>query len=99
MYVIVWEYRVKADKQSEFEAAYSSNGAWVELFKRSAGFISVELLREDTDPQHYLTIDRWRSRAGYEEFLSCWQEEYRAVDALCENMTEWEALIGKWGYT
>lgn len=98
MYVILWEYRVKMNKLSEFETAYSSEGAWAELFKRSAGFIAVELLRDQTDPQHYLTIDRWRSKAEYEDFLSRWQEDYRALDALCENMTESEALIGKWGY-
>lgn len=98
MYVIVWEYRVKADKRSEFEAAYSSDGAWAELFKRSAGFIAVKLLRDETDPQHYLTMDRWRTKAGHEEFISRWREDYKALDALCENMTESEALIGKWGY-
>jgi heme-degrading monooxygenase HmoA len=98
MYAILWEYRVKSNKRSEFEAAYSSKGAWAALFKRSPGFISVQLLRDDTDPQRYLTIDHWRSKAGYEEFLSRWQEEYKALDALCENMTESEALIGKWGY-
>jgi len=98
MYVIVWEYQVKMDRRSEFEAAYSSEGAWAELFKRSEGFMAVELLRDETDPLHYLTIDRWRSKAGYEEFLSHWQEEYKALDALCETMTDREALIGKWGY-
>lgn len=98
MYVITWEYRVKADKRSEFEAAYASDGAWADLFKRSAEFIEVKLLRDERDPQRYLTIDRWRSKDAYKEFLSRWQEEYQALDALCENMTESEALIGKWGY-
>lgn len=98
MYVVLWEYRVKTNKRSEFEAAYSADGAWVELFKRNAGFIAVELLRDEADRQHYLTIDRWRSKSDHEEFLRRWWEEYKALDALCENMTESEALIGKWGY-
>lgn len=98
MYIIIWEYRVKTDMRVKFEAAYSPHGAWADLFKRSAGFIEVELLRDESDPQRYLTIDRWRSQAEYEGFLPRWHEEYQALDALCENMTESEALIGKWGY-
>lgn len=98
MYIIVWEYRVKTDMRVEFEAVYSPQGAWADLFKRSAGFIEVELLRDEQEPERYLTIDRWRSKATYEEFLSRWQEEYQALDARCDNMTESEALVGKWGY-
>lgn len=98
MYIIIWEYRVEVDRLPEFEAAYSSEGAWADLFKRCPEFIEVELLRDERDPHRYLTIDRWRSKDAYEEFLSHWQEEYKALDTVYKSMMESEALAGKWGY-
>lgn len=98
MFLIVWEYRVKEEKRPEFERLYSSNGDWAQLFSRSAGFISVELLRDEANPQRYLTIDRWRSSEEYKAFLARWGHDYEALDARCEDLTEGEALMGKWGY-
>jgi heme-degrading monooxygenase HmoA len=98
MYIIMWEYRVKEERCSDFELLYSSNGDWAQLFSRGTGFISVELLRDEASPQRYLTIDRWRSKEEYETFLARWGKEYKALDVRCEDLTEGEALMGKWGY-
>jgi len=96
MFIITWEYQVKPEKQAEFKTIYSPNGAWVELFKKSTGYLGTELLRDGTNPRRYLTIDRWNSKEEYEVFLSQWEMEYKALDAQCEGLTESESLIGKW---
>lgn len=96
MYTILWEYQVKSNRCSEFESIYSANGVWVELFKQSAGYSGTELLRDETNPQHYITIDRWASKRDYEKFLSQYEKEYKELDAQCEGLTENESLIGKW---
>ena len=94
MHVILWEYQVKADRLLEFEALYSSEGAWVQLFKKHAGYRGTELLHDADRPQRYITIDRWSSPEAYNSFQAEWQDEYRQLDARCEDLTEGESFLG-----
>jgi len=96
MYVIIWEYQVKADRTAEFEQIYHSNGAWAELFRKGNGYISTELLRDEMNPQKYITIDRWNSIEDYETFRAQFKKEYEILDAQCEGLIEHEILLGKW---
>jgi len=96
MYIIIWEYQIKPEKQPEFESIYSPKGAWAELFEKSTGYLGTELLCDETRPQRYITLDRWASRDDYEAFLAQWAMEYKALDARCEGLTASESLIGKW---
>ncbi len=96
MYVIIWEYRVRAECTVEFEQIYHPGGRWADLFKNGNGFMGTELLRDPEDRQRYITIDRWVSSADYELFLSQWKKEYEALDSQCEGFTEQETLSGKW---
>ena len=96
MYVIIWEYQVKADSVVEFERIYASNGAWAELFRKEAGYLGTELLRDSTHPRRYITIDRWTSSGDYESFRSQWKSEYASLDAQCEGLTVQERVLGKW---
>jgi heme-degrading monooxygenase HmoA len=96
LHIILWKYQVKPERRSEFEAIYSPNGAWAELFKKGIGYIGTEFLRDETNPQRYLTIDRWESKEDCGTFLSQYEKEYRALDAQCDGLTESESLIGKW---
>lgn len=96
MYIIFWEYEVNKDRQSEFEKLYAANGKWVDLFKRAEGYLGTELLKDATNTQRYITIDRWISREAYEDFLTQWKEEYNMLDERCEGLTSRETLIGKW---
>ena len=96
MYIVIWEYRVKKGKQAEFEKIYSSNGAWAKLFKKDDGYLGTTFIRDTNDSQRYLTIDRWVSKEAYENFLRQREQEYRALDANCEDLTEQESRIGNW---
>jgi len=96
MYLIIWEYRVKADRVNDFERVYNPGGAWAELFKKSRGYLGTELLRDEENLQRCVTIDRWDTKEDYESFLSQWEKEYKALDAQCEGLTESESCLGKW---
>lgn len=96
MYLILWEYHIKAEKLSDFEETYSPAGAWAELFQKGAGYLGTELLHDETNPCRYLTIDRWESKTAYETFLSTQEQTYREMDAKCERLTERESLLGTW---
>lgn len=96
MYVIIWEYQVKAESSTEFEKIYGGDGAWAELFQKQIGYLGTELLHDPHSHQRYITIDRWVSSVEYESFLSQWKKEYQALDARCEDLTVQESMLGKW---
>jgi heme-degrading monooxygenase HmoA len=95
IYLILWEYHVKAERLPDFEEIYSPSGAWTKLFQKSAGYLGTELMMDETDPQKYLTIDRWLSKEEYDSFLIHWKQEYEALDKQCEGLTKHEVLLGK----
>jgi heme-degrading monooxygenase HmoA len=96
MFIIVWEYQVRADSNAEFEEVYGENGAWVELFQEESGYADTELLQDEQDAQRYLTIDRWDSQQAYERFYRERRDKYENLDARCRELTENESLLGKW---
>ena len=96
MYVIIWEYQVRAESVEGFEEIYSATGAWARLFQKSKGYLGTELLANESQPHRYITIDRWRSSSDYESFLAESKSEYERLDAQCEGLTEQETLLGKW---
>jgi heme-degrading monooxygenase HmoA len=94
MHVIVWRFKPLPGKEEEFERMYASGGAWDLLFRKAEGFVSTELLRPLGDSTSYLTIDRWRSPAAFDDFLRANDEAYAALDAECESLTAEEARLG-----
>ena len=96
MYVIIWEYQVRAERVAEFEEFYSATGAWAKLFEKSKGYLGTELLSDEEHPSRYLTIDRWISSQEYASFLAEWKQDYATLDVQCEGLTEREILVGRW---
>jgi heme-degrading monooxygenase HmoA len=94
MYIVIWEYQVKADRVAEFEEIYSAEGAWVQLFQKGTGYLGTQLLRDSQQPGRYITIDRWVSSEAYNSFKANLQTEYKELDARCGNLTERESFLG-----
>ena len=94
MYVILWRFRLRMGRQSEFERAYGLSGEWTLLFHRSDGYLGSELLRYSDDSRVYLTLDRWASRAAYQAFRARFSSEYQRLDRRFEELTEEEAPLG-----
>jgi heme-degrading monooxygenase HmoA len=96
MYVIIWEYQVRAEHVAEFEEIYSATGAWAKLFEKSKGYLGTELLFDAGHTNRYITIDRWISSQAYASFLAEWKQHYEVLDSRCEGLTEQEILVGQW---
>jgi len=94
-FVVVWEFWVRPGAEAEFEKAYGPDGAWVRLFSRDPAYGGTKLVRDVVESRRYLTVDSWASAAAYEEFRRLHAEEYRAIDEVCESLTEREAKIGE----
>ncbi len=94
MYVILWEFRVRQGREKEFEEAYGPAGTWGRFFARGEGYRGTDLHRDLAGGRRYVTIDRWTSQAAYETFRDRHREEYEAIDARCEALTEHESPLG-----
>lgn len=94
MYVIVWQFDIRADTAVEFERAYGIDGAWVRLFRRSAGYLGSSLLRDVGVASRYFTLDRWTSRRAYEAFQREHDVDYKDMDASLERLAVGEECLG-----
>lgn len=94
MVQFVWEFIARADKIDDFERHYAASGSWADLFRKSSGYLSTQLLRDAETPRRYLTIDRWDSAASYHAMREKFAGEHEALDRACEAFTESERRIG-----
>jgi heme-degrading monooxygenase HmoA len=93
-FVRIWAYRPADGAEAGFAAAYGAEGAWVELFRRGAGYLGTDLFRAPDG--RWLTIDRWQSREGWEAFLAEHRPKYEATDRACAALTAEEWNLGDW---
>ena len=94
-YVIIWEFMVRSGMQKQFEVAYGLHGEWVRLFREDSAYIRTELLQDAYEGRRYLTLDFWVSEAAYEAFRESRKDEYKGIDAKCEQMTDTEREVGR----
>lgn len=94
VFTTVWEYEVPEAKRAEFERIYSAEGEWVRLFRRAPGFRETVLLRNVSAPSVYVSLDRWTSRAAYEEFRIVHAAAYAALDESTAGLTLAERHLG-----
>ena len=95
-HVSIWEYRVKPENDGRFRDRYGPHGAWVRLFRRAEGHIATRLYRDREDPQRYITVDVWVSKAATQRFRKRFSSEYDALDKLCAELIEHEACLGEY---
>ena len=93
-YVIVWEFRIKAGKESEFIEHYGPDGSWARFFRGGAGFIRTELVKDVADSARLLTLDYWQSQSEFKKFREQNLAEYERLDQEFEGLTEKETRLG-----
>lgn len=94
MFVVVWEFVVKPEHVSEFERHYASDGTWARLFRQDPAYHKTSLLRDPKQSGRYLTADYWHDESAYAAFKERARSQYLELDALFEEFTEKETLIG-----
>ena len=92
MIAILWTYRVKPECRAMFEAIYSPEGEWAQLFRQAAGYRGTELLSQADG--RYATIDRWSQAADFERFKERFHVAYDALDKRCQSLTLEEKFVG-----
>jgi len=90
----IWKFRPPADREDEFTAAYSSDGAWARLFGTAEGFLGTQLFWPAEPGGWWMTIDRWQSESAFSAFQAQLGTEYRRLDAELEGCAGQEEFIG-----
>jgi len=94
-YTIVWSFQVKQNCIEAFEKAYGPSGDWAQLFGQAEGYCQTMLYHDVAKPGHYLVMDRWVSKAAYQQFLQTYQDAYQQLDTVCEVYTLQETCWGE----
>jgi len=94
MYLVIWEFRVRPESRDVFVRLYGPEGEWVRLFRAASGYLGTEMVRDEDDPDRYLTLDRWVSQADHDTFRERLTPEYEALDREGEALTTSERKIG-----
>jgi heme-degrading monooxygenase HmoA len=93
-FTYVWEFEVPATMEREFLRHYGPAGGWVALFRRAPGYVETLLLKDESKPGRYLTLDRWESEQAYRAFREHYGREYAAMDQSCEGLASRETPLG-----
>jgi len=96
--VIVWEYMARPDRLAEFESLYRPDGPWVELLRKSPGFLSTTLMRDVGDARRFVIADRWTSEESYEAFKRDFAGEYKVLTDRGARLHRAEHLIGRFDF-
>ena len=94
-FVYIWEYIVKKEYLNDFKNNYGSSGSWVTFFKKSEYYVKTELLIDKQNSLKFMTIDYWKSKEKYLEFININKSEYDILDQDCNNYTSKEVRIGE----
>ena len=94
MHVSLWEFQVKPGSEEVFERTYGPQGEWVNFSKKGEGFVGTELLRNVAKKGRYITVDRWKSQAAFDDFQKKNTNEYQAIDKRCKSLTRVELHLG-----
>jgi heme-degrading monooxygenase HmoA len=95
LFLVAWEFQVRRGAEPRFEEIYGSAGLWAKLFASDPAYLRTELQRDLRHPGRYLTLDYWISESAYDQFHASHAAAYEAMDRQCEELTEREALVGR----
>jgi heme-degrading monooxygenase HmoA len=93
-YVIVWEFRVRPDREAEFVEKYGPEGAWARFFRGSAGYIRTELVKDVAADLRFLTLDYWQTEEEFNRYRQLNLAEYERLDKEFAGLTETETRLG-----
>lgn len=94
MVEIFYRYRVHPTQARAFEHAYGSAGPWAKLFGRHPGYKRTRLFRHKDEPDIYVTVDVWTSKADWDAFRKVHAADYLRLDKQLALLKIEEHLLG-----
>lgn len=70
MIAIMWQFDVKAGRETEFEEFYGAGGPWTSLNRHTRSYIGTSFLRDQNRTSRYIVIEYWSEVLVYEQHRS-----------------------------
>ncbi|MEQ6166748.1 MULTISPECIES: hypothetical protein [unclassified Ekhidna] len=93
MYCLVWKYEVSSD-QAKFEEEYGRNGSWFKFFEPCEDYLGHDLMKGG-DGKTYILIDKWMSKADYQDFLDENKAAYDEMNKKNSDLYDVEETVGE----
>ena len=93
MYCLVWKYKVSSN-QAKFEEEYSRNGSWFKFFEASEDYLGHDLMKSG-DGSTYILVDKWMSKADFQDFVDEHKAEYEQLNEKCKELYDSEETLGE----
>lgn len=94
MVEIFFRYRVHPSQARAFEHAYGPTGPWAKLFAVHPAYRRTRLFRHKDEPNVYVSVDVWESKADWDDFRQQNAVAYRRLDKQFALLKLEEHLLG-----
>ncbi|MEP0986602.1 hypothetical protein [Ekhidna sp.] len=93
MYCLVWKYKVSSN-QAKFEEEYGRSGSWFKFFEPCEDYLGHDLMKSG-DGSTYILIDKWMSKADFQDFLDENKAEYEQLNEKNKDLHDSEEQMGE----
>jgi len=59
MIAIMWQFDVKAGRETEFEQLYGADGAWTAMNRHTRSYLGSSFLHDQNQASRYVVIEYW----------------------------------------
>lgn len=81
MIAILWQFDVRAGRETDFEQLYGADGDWTLVNRHSRSYLGSSFLRDQTLPSRYVVIEYWSEMLVYEEHKTFHSQRTRDLEA------------------
>jgi hypothetical protein len=108
MIAIMWQFDVKAGRESEFEELYGADGAWTAMNRQTRSYLGSSFLNDQNRPSRYIVIEYWSemlvsepARGSRATAVAAFEEKRTALVEAVEPIGVFTALNvpDRWGPT
>jgi hypothetical protein len=80
MIAIVWQFDIRAGRETEFERFYGADGEWTAVNRHSRSYLGSSFLRDQNLTSRYLVIEYWSEMIVYEQHRAYKSDQISNLD-------------------
>ena len=88
MIAIMWQFDVKAGRETEFEQLYGVDGEWARMNRRTRSYLGSSFLRDLNLASRYIVIEYWSEMVVYEEHRTYRSDAIVSLEARRTQLVE-----------
>ena len=94
MIAIVWQFDVRAGRETEFERFYGADGEWTAVNRHSRSYLGSSFLRDQNLSSRYLVIEYWSEMIVYEQHKAYKRAQLTNLDTRRKELVASAEAVG-----